>query len=293
MTNILIAIDGSDAALQACRLIASYVGDRSALHVTLLNVQRPPVHFFPTSGVQQPLLETALAESGARALDAARAVLASSGLVTDSIVRIGSPAEVILEVASTRNADALVMGSGRHGLIGGPVIGSVAMRVSPAAPCPVVLVQHGARLPSELGKRLRVTAPVDGSSDSARAVKRLAACAGMLGLQHVDLVHFQPGLSLAAAVLPPHDDVLKEWGSLESDAALRGPTEALSEAGIPYELHRISGAPDVGIASFAKQHDADLIAMATRGRGAIHHYFLGSVALRTAHASDVPVALMR
>ena len=41
--NILLAVDDSEAAQHACRLLAGYAGDRSALRVTLLNVQRPPL----------------------------------------------------------------------------------------------------------------------------------------------------------------------------------------------------------------------------------------------------------
>lgn len=293
MISILVATDGSDSALHACRLVAGYAGDRSALRVTLLNVQRPPVHFFPTAGLQQPVLEQALLEQGERELAPARDVLASGGLALETVVRIGRPADTILGEARARGPGVLVMGSGRQGPVGGYAVGSAALRVAPAADCPVVLVRAGSQLPAEIGKSLRVTAPVDGSPESMRAVERLAACAAVLGRLHVDLLHFQPGQSLAAAILPPHDDLLKEWRSLDSDEALAGPARALSAAGILHELHRVAGAPDVGIASFARQHGAELIAMATRGRGAVHHLFMGSVALRTARASDMPVALMR
>jgi nucleotide-binding universal stress UspA family protein len=291
--NFLVAVDDSEAALQACRLVASFAGDRSALRITLLNVQRPPVRFLPQAGLQQPLLEEALLEEGERQLDKARAVFPPGAFEVESLVRIGAPADTVLAEARARSAAALVMGSGRHGPIGGYRIGSVALRAAPAAHCPVVLVRAGSQIPQELGRSLRVTAPVDGSPESVRAVERLAGCAGLLGRMHVDLVHFEPGLSLAAAIMPPHDDVVKQWSALESDDALAGAARLLGAAGIDHELHRVSGAPDVGIAAFARQHAAGLIAMATRGRGAMHHLLMGSVALRTAHESEVPVALLR
>lgn len=293
MMNILVAFDGSDAALQACRLVAGYAGDRSALRIILLNVQRPPVRFLPQAGLQQPLLEQALLEEGQLQLDKARALFAPGAFEVETVVRIGAPAETVLAEARERGATALVMGSGRHGLVGGYAIGSVALRVAPAADCPVVLVRAGSQLPGEIGQRLRVTAAVDGSPEALRAVQRLAACAGLLGDLHVDLVHFQPGLSLVAAMAPPHDDVLKQWTALETDEALAAPAQALADAGIAHELHRIGGTPEQGIAAFARQQGAGLIAMATRGRGAMHHLFMGSVALRTAHESEVPVALLR
>jgi nucleotide-binding universal stress UspA family protein len=291
--KIFLAVDGSEAALHACRLVAAWEGDRSQHQVTLLNVQRQPLHLSPHSGLSQAVLEAALREEGEQQLEPARALLQAAGWQVESTFRLGPPADTLLALARDGAADVLVMGGGRQGLLAGYAIGSVALRVAPAAQCPVLLVKAGATLPTRLGTSLRVTAPVDGSPEALVAVQRLARCAGLLGALHVDLVHFTPGLSLAEAVLPPHDDVLSEWGGHEADVVLAAPAEALAAAGIPYEVHRLAGRPEVAIAAFAREHGADLIAMATRGRGAMHHLVLGSVALRTAHQSDVPVALMR
>jgi nucleotide-binding universal stress UspA family protein len=291
--NILVAIDGSDAALQACRLVAGYAGDRSTLRITLLNVQRPPIHFLPPAGLEQPVLEKALRDEGSRQLEAARSLFQPGWAELETVVRLGPPAQTILAEARDRAAAVLVLGSGRHGLLGGYRMGSVALRIAPAARCTVVLVRADAKLPSALGKTLRVTAPVDGSPQSLQAVERLAASAALLGAMHVDLVHLQPGLSLAETVMPPHDDVVNEWSALQSDDALAQAAQVLSAAQIPHELHRATGAPESGIATFAREHAADLIAMGTRGHGAMHHLLMGSVALRTAHDSEIPVAFMR
>lgn len=291
--KIFLAVDASEAALHACRLIASYEGDRSALEITLLNAQRSPLRISPEPGVNQAVLEAALREEGEHQLEPARALLLAAGYLVKSIVRLGPPADTLLALAREGGADVMVMGGGRQGMLAGYALGSVALRVAPAAHCPVVLVKAGATLPAHLGTSLRVTAPVDGSPEALRAVQRLAGCAGLLGAMHVDLVHFRPGLSLAAAVMPPHDDVLRQWGTRESDTALAAPAQVLASAGISHELHRLTGAPEAAIAAFAREHGAGLVAMGTRGMGTMHHLLLGSVALRTAHLSEVPVALMR
>lgn len=291
--NIVVAADGSEASLHACRLLAGYAGERSAFGITLLNVQPPPLRLSPASGVDHATLEAALLEQGHRELEPARGLLRASGQHTVDIVRVGPPAETILDVVRQCNASVLVMGSGRQGPLGGYAIGSVALRVAPAAPCPVVLVRPGVPLPSELGIRLRVVAPVDGSPEADHAVRRLAECTGVLGRMHVDLVHFGRGLTLAAAILPPHEDVLREWGSQQFDAALGISAQVLADAGISHDVHRLPGTPDADIAVFARRHGAEVIAMGTRGMGAMHHLLLGSVALKTALVSDVPVAFMR
>lgn len=291
--NVLLAVDDSDASLQACRLLASWAGERSQLHVTLLNVQRLPLRLAPQAGLNQAVLEDALRAEGEQLLQRARDLLAAAGWQAQALVRLGPPADTLLEVLAQRDVDVLVMGSGRHGPVRGYAVGSVALRVAAAAPCPVVLVGADAKLPAQAGRRLRVTAPVDGSAESVHAVRRLAACSAFLGELHVDLVHFGPGLTLAAAILPPHDDVLREWSGSEADAAVGEPAALLAARGIAHEVHRLAGVPGSAIAAFARERQAELIAMATRGTGAMHHLLLGSTALRTAHEADVPVALLR
>lgn len=64
-------------------------------------------------------------------------------------------------------------------------------------------------------------------------------------------------------------------------------------AGIGHEVHILAGEPAEGIAQFAQEHSADFVAMSTRGLGALHHAFLGSVALKVAHLSSIPVAFLR
>ncbi len=291
--HILVAIDGSPAALQACRLAAAHAGDRASIAVTLMNVQRPPLRLLPPAGLPQPMLEQALIEQGQRALDAARAWFDAGWGDVRTVVRIGSPADTLLTEAQALRPSLLLMGGGRPGPVGGYRIGSVALRTAPAAPCPVVLVRADARLPAALGRHLRVTMAVDGSPEALRAVQRLVALAPLLGSLHVDLVHFHPGLTLFEAIAPPHDDVAEQWTGLEHDGALAEAAALLAASGIDHERHRATGSPGADLAAFASRQQADLIALGTRGHGAMHHLVMGSVALSTAHDSDVPVAFLR
>lgn len=291
--KLLIAVDGSEAALRACEIVAGYAGDRSRIEVTLLNVQRPPVRAWVEPGVEQAVLDKALRDEGLHKLERGLGVLRNAGLAGRGLVALGAPAETLLQWVRDNSTDLLVMGSGRHGMLGGYAMGSVALRVAPAAQCPVLLVPPNARFAAKPATRMRVTAPVDGSDASARAIHRLAGWAPLLGALHVDLVHFSTGLTLAGAVLPPHDDVMAQWRGDESRAALQTPSEVLSAAGIPCSLHSLTGEAGTGIVGFARETSADLIAMGTRGMGAMHHFVLGSVALTVAQRSDVPVALLR
>lgn len=291
--QLLLAFDESEAALRSCEIVAGYRGDRARMDVTLLNVQRPPVRVWVEPGVEQPVLEKALRQEGLNTLERGLAVLLSADLTARGVVSLGAPAEALLQWTRENRTDLLIMGTGRRGMLGGYAIGSVALRIAPAAGCPVLLVPPSARFTARPGTALRITAPVDGSDASSQAIRRLAGCAPLLGAMHVDLVNFGSGLTLVDAVLPPHDDVMAQWSGVQARAAFHTASELLSAAGIPYSLHAVTGDPGTGIVRFARDTSADLIAMGTRGMGAMHHFVLGSVALTVAQESDVPVALLR
>ncbi|MCW7541196.1 universal stress protein [Aquabacterium sp. A7-Y] len=290
---VLLPIDASQASLRAAHWVAHYCGDRSALRPLLLNVQRPPLQAWPDSVVGRKALEEALQQQGLAIVEPVRTLLTEAGFEPETLVRLGHPSATILEVAEEHAARLVIMGTRGEGVLGGFALGSVALRIAPAAQCPVVLVKPDAVLPTEWGVRLRVTAPLDGSVESTSAVRRLIELAGLLGSLHVNLVHFQPALTLLEAVLPPHDDVLRSWSDREADEAIATARQLLADAGISHEVHRLAGEPATGIARFAEEHQAELIAMATHGTGRILPAALGSVALKTAHLSRVPVALMR
>src|SRR3954464_12208565 len=53
------------------------------------------------------------------------------------------------------------------------------------------------------------------------------------------------------------------------------------------------GAPDVEVVEYAREHDVDLIVVATRGRGAIAHILEGSLADRLVRKAPCPVLIVR
>jgi nucleotide-binding universal stress UspA family protein len=52
-----------------------------------------------------------------------------------------SPAEAIINVATTRKSDVIVMGSRGHGTLAGLLLGSTSQKVVAHAPCPVLIVR--------------------------------------------------------------------------------------------------------------------------------------------------------
>ena len=66
----------------------------------------------------------------------------------------------------------------------------------------------------------------------------------------------------------------------------------LAAAGVPVERQVRLGIPAESIADEAMRRGASMIVMGTRGLGAVHHALIGSVALKVALASGVPVVLV-
>jgi nucleotide-binding universal stress UspA family protein len=273
--KVLLPSDRSAASLQAARLLADYRGERSQIEPVLLNVQRPVLKAWPGHGLDRAAVEAALHEEGMDELRAAQEILSRAGFAPELVVRLGHAPHWIVDEARERAVGVIVMGTRGHGALGGFALGSVALRVVQGAEVPVVLVKPESRLPADLGRHARIVVPVDGSDEATMAAVRLARCANVLGSLGVDVVHFQQ---------PP---------TVEAGEAVARAREALAAGGVEHEIHLLAGDPATGIAQFAKDHSADLIAMSTRGLGALHHAFIGSVALKTAHLSPVPVALMR
>jgi nucleotide-binding universal stress UspA family protein len=291
--KVLLPSDRSAASLQAARLLADYRGERSQIEPVLLNVQRPVLKAWPGHGLDRAAVEAALHEEGMDELRAAQEILSRAGFAPELVVRLGHAPHWIVDEARERAVGVIVMGTRGHGALGGFALGSVALRVVQGAEIPVVLVKPESRLPADLGRHARIVVPVDGSDEATMVAVRLARCANVLGRLHVDVVHFQQPLTVMKAIVPPHRDALSNWSGREAGEAVARAREALAAGGVEHEIHLLAGDPATGIAQFAKDHSADLIAMSTRGLGALHHAFIGSVALKTAHLSPVPVALMR
>ena len=79
----------------------------------------------------------------------------------------------------------------------------------------------------------------------------------------------------------------------ESETALKEAAAAADEAGITYELERVSGDTVPLIVAIADAKDADLIVVGSRGRGTIASTLLGSVSHGVMTHAKRPVLIVR
>jgi|SRR5947209_6842556 len=133
--KILVAYDGSTESRRGLEWAARFgAGDQvSVISVapTLEATEKIRDAVDPTSDV--PLHQ--------RQLDEAREFLAQSGIEPATLLKVGNPAEEIIETASEGTFDMIVVGKRGRGAVQRFLIGSVADRVVRHASVPVLVVR--------------------------------------------------------------------------------------------------------------------------------------------------------
>jgi nucleotide-binding universal stress UspA family protein len=147
--RFVVALDGSVNARRAAALVAALAPGSagSAMLVTVLEPQSPPPYaLLPTiqrSRVRDELAQVKVeaATTARRHLDAAATALREAGWRTTTVLRSGSPLEVLMATVQETGADALVMGARGVGALERLRVGSVAEAALSQCPVPVLLVR--------------------------------------------------------------------------------------------------------------------------------------------------------
>lgn len=137
--KILLSVDGSEHALRAAHKAAELARAVKAKEMHIVVVYDPiPIYLGEPNmqiaintrkGEAEMILETAVKEVGDVPCEI------HAGIIE------GSPAESIIEVATTSKSDLIVMGSRGLGRLAGLLLGSTSQKVVAHAPCPVLIVR--------------------------------------------------------------------------------------------------------------------------------------------------------
>ena len=206
--------------------------------------------------------------------------------VIPHMVRGLSPAEAIVDTASTIGSDLIVMGThGRRG-ISHLLLGSVAERVVRTSPVPVLTVRSDADIVLEGNTRILV--PHDFSEASADALHRAAAWAKALGAEMTLLHVVEPVVYpefYSVDVLP--DDLMGRLVARSEKALRTAATELLGNVEVSVKVE-VGRAADT-IVNEADPEHYDFVVMATRGLSGLEHILLGSVAEAVLRRCKVPL----
>lgn len=269
----------------------------------------------PSSGTR---IEHEVAEAE-RYLEAVELELKQGGRSAHVMVRPGPVAETILDTATDERADLIAMSTHGRGGIGRFLLGSVADRVTKHASVPVLLVRVSDDDPPQPAPAAvqRILVPLDGSELAASVlphVRTLAMCTGaeivlLRVVGHVtdpaiggDVDLMLAGLSTPAKSVPvapviPDGDSADQTESAHLQATAReylsATADSLSHSGLRVHALVQIGHPAETILDMARTVRADVIAMATHGRGGLRRFLTGSVADRVLQHASVPVLLVR
>ncbi len=140
--RILIATDGSDksriAAEEGVELAKAIGADVIVLNVVNEVVVASAIRQL---GSDRKEVEGKLKIAGQKAIDEIKKKAEAAGVKAEPILRIGVPANTVIEVSEAKKADLIVMGS--HGESGASklLIGSVVQKVLYWATIPVLVVR--------------------------------------------------------------------------------------------------------------------------------------------------------
>lgn len=157
MLKILIAIDGSELALDAVAHALQLVRSGLQAQCVLANVQEPATLYELVTSRDPDQIAAAAVEAGEHLMAPARAQLEAAGVSVETAVGLGDPAHVLVDLIEETGADWALIGARGQGAIRSALLGSVSQELVHRSPVPVTVVKHP-DLPEALG---------DGDGDDA------------------------------------------------------------------------------------------------------------------------------
>jgi nucleotide-binding universal stress UspA family protein len=297
--DILVPLDGSPGGERVLPYVKQ-LATQSSASVTLLQAIDPAsaTHgfFVPGLGYDPLALSRAAdhqANEASKYLESIASDFRALGVETRTITPSAPPADAILAHARG-GADLIAMATRARGYPARAVLGSVADEVVRNAQIPILVVPPtSAHEWSSAGPR-RALVALDDSALSVAIVEPAARLAGQSGADVV-LMHVVAPVGAVARGHTPRiaRDVLR--------TELETAREWLAglETGLRQQINQVRSRVVIGastastIAAVADEEAADLVAIATHGRGGLARLVLGSVATGVLQRSKAPVLLIR
>ncbi len=284
----LLAVDGSDNSYEAVRALAHLARAEEVMLLHALDVPKLayPMMVPEVANELSTTMEHALRDDGERLLDRIASLLPMNIGPVTTRMEVGSPAEVIANVAQERKTDLIVMGARGIGPVKARLFGSVSHRILTNGPCATLIVTGPMR-----SLRL-VLLPLQGPYDAEAAIRFLS---------HTPFR--EPVDVTLLTVLPqtrppwPADEAaarqLEEQALLSARAFVEDVAAKLQAAGYRAKGMATLGAPADTILHEAEKMKPDLILMGTHGRKSVTRFVLGSVSHAVLHQAPCPVLVFR
>lgn len=142
MLKILIAIDGSELSLDAVAHALQLVRSGLNAQCVLANVQEPATVYELVTSRDPEQIAAAAVEAGEHLMAPAKAQLEAAGLLVETMVGIGDPAHVLVDLIEEAGAEWALMGARGQGAVTSALLGSVSQELVHLSPVPVTIVKH-------------------------------------------------------------------------------------------------------------------------------------------------------
>jgi nucleotide-binding universal stress UspA family protein len=206
----------------------------------------------------------------------------TNGVLTEDVeVLNGEPARVINEVATSRGAQLIILGMGRHELVDRIFGDETALKVARASHVPVLAVPEG-----DFSAPRHAVVAIDfseGSVRAARAALRLLTTDGVL-----DLVHVVPRDRLLFDAWVAQDEYMRfvRHSFTRFRARLAIPSNVRVDDVV------LNGDPARELLAYATRVDADLISAGSHGHGLVTRLVIGSVTTKLLRMASCPVLVI-
>lgn len=255
--SIVVATDGSDAALaafNAADLIRARTG--AAVHVISVLERIPmPIMFPSAEGMVLPVDFDKSREEAQRSLvrDQVAGFDPAGQWTLD--LRFGRPAEVVVTVAHEQQAELIIVGANKHGMLGRFLGEETAMEIARLSDIPLLVASPGMkRLPK------RVIVAMDLNREGLQLAPR--ALHSILDSPSVSSVHVKPRSEFMGI----------DWAEFDSEYELvmrerfNALEEALGNVDIRLDLIVLHGEPAYELADYASFSKAELIVVGVKRR---------------------------
>lgn len=279
---LLVASDASaasDAAFPLARTLAAQLG----VGVQVISAMRPnamPTYAFDAMPYVAPPSPELLDCRAAQVTSQIERLVpeAAAHAPWPVLVRTGDPVREIVAVAHDVEAQLIVLGRGRHGLVERVLGGESVLRLLQLGETPVLAVEHTLECPPK-----RLVVATDFSLFSVYAAQVALSVSAPDAV--VELVHVAPNLT-------EHAPILREFAQeyrAQAATSFAAMIDRLQRPGVTFETTLLEGNASTRIVEHLVTHPADLVVSATHGYGFLRRMMLGSVAAELVRSAPCSV----
>ena len=290
--KVVLATDGSEDATLAAR-VAADLSFRTDSEIHMVHAwQALPPGAYPAAHYSEYYYRLSELEGKRILEEQAKHASGSGAQVAKTYLKMGPPSLVIADLAEQIDADLIVVGSRGLGPVKRIVLGSVSEGVVHHATRPTLVVRGGeAAWPPS-----RIIIGDDESEDAKKAGELAARIGNLFGAPGV-LVRADPEPAIGPEFPQYERDLFyglrKEILEREKKVLETRAGELAELFGAPPEVELSADDPTWAILKVAGEDESALIAVGSRGRGAMGRALLGSVSTKVLRAAKGPVLICR